>query len=722
MSILSPVATKFQSLVKKLSDSALAQALQMHADPSDPKGFWLAQEAMGRSAARKEAQTASANQPTVVQQLAQQLTPQPPAVPQMAQAAPPMPPQGIATAMPPQGMPPQMPAAPMPPQVPPVAMAQAGGHVHDYGVASLPYEPRYEHGGIVSFDGTDGSYVNSIDYWRDGYPELDTSLRNEETDREIDAMFGDAPEKTISAPENEATLAYQKAVEQGSPQRVDFGYDLLNSAAYLPALAADVVASPFNLARAAFKSGMVDLSPEGLAYARETGRTRSREEANPTAPMPFSSGLSPFGFGTSTYDPNRGEEPSTQDQIVSQIKAESPETPAPFNPNWLMSASAAPSLLQQPAEETAPVDQELPPASTPRRIVEITGQQMAPSISPGLTGLSFDPGKPPSPADFPLDETTGKPAPYTLKSDAEIRKFENELNKREGYNPNLPVEFLKENQKDIEYLKKEEGIRAVRDVFKALTQGFGTTTSFAQGLGAFGQALSKNFDESDKVITAKKDAFKKYNRELRLSQNDLARGNVDKSMVRRQKAEDARQAFEQRLADNKNKFILSQYEQARQDYRSNKEQALTNQRLMISERGDTARAQYAADLELRKAEATRATARQDKLNALLSTGLLSQSDYLSELSKVLENIKAKDVARYLAATQGVPIEQIDIKKITQDDVAKYAPIIAEEIVLDRANRSIGAANAQKLGLAQVLFGGSGLGSLGTGYTATPVPR
>ena len=175
-------------------------------------------------------------------------------------------------------------------------------------------------------------------------------------------------------------------------------------------------------------------------------------------------------------------------------------------------------------------------------------------------------------------------------------------------------------------------------------------------------------------------------------------------------------------ADNKNKFILSQYEQARQDYRSNKEQALTNQRLMISERGDTARAQYAADLELRKAEATRATARQDKLNALLSTGLLSQSDYLSELSKVLENIKAKDVARYLAATQGVPIEQIDIKKITQDDVAKYAPIIAEEIVLDRANRSIGAANAQKLGLAQVLFGGSGLGSLGTGYTATPVPR
>ena len=723
MSILSPVATQFQSLVKKLSDSALAQALQMHADPSDPKGFWLAQEAMGRSAARKEAQTASANQPTVVQQLAQQLTPQPPAVPQMAQAAPPMPPQGIATAMPPQGMPPQMPAAPMPPQVPPVAMAQAGGHVHDYGVASLPYEPRYEHGGIVSFDGTDGSYVNSLDYLRDGYPDLDTSLRNEETDREVDAMFGVAPEEPVKPREiSQATRDYLAAMEKGSPQRVDFGYDLLNSAAYLPALAADVVASPFNLARAAAKSAMVDLSPEGLAYARETGQTRSREDANPTNAFPFTSGLSTFGFGTSTYDPNRGEEPSTQDQIVAQIKAESPKTPAPFNPNWLMSASAAPSLLQQPAEETAPVDQELPPVFTPRRIVEITGQQMVPSISPGLTGLSFDPGKPPSPADFPLDETTGKPAPYTLESDAEIRKFENELNKREGYNPNLPVEFLKENQKDIEDLKKEEGTRAVRDVFKALTQGFGSTTSFAQGLGAFGQALSRNFDESDKVITAKKDAFKKYNRELRLSQNDLARGNVDKSMGRRQKAEDALQAFEQRLADNKNKFIHLQYEQARQDYRSNKEQALANQRLMISEAGDTARAQAAADLELRKAEATRAAARQDKLNALLSTGLLSQSDYLSELRKVSENIEAEDVARYLSATQSVPIEQIDVEKITSEDVAKYAPIIAEEIVLDRANRSIGAANKQKLALTRALFGGSGLGSLGTGYTATPVPR
>jgi len=41
MSILSPDTMQFQSLVKKLSDGALSQALQMHADPSDPKAFGL---------------------------------------------------------------------------------------------------------------------------------------------------------------------------------------------------------------------------------------------------------------------------------------------------------------------------------------------------------------------------------------------------------------------------------------------------------------------------------------------------------------------------------------------------------------------------------------------------------------------------------------------------------------------------------------------------------
>lgn len=35
---------------------------------------------------------------------------------------------------------------------------QTGGYVHDYGVATLPYKPNYEHGGIVSFD--EGGYAD----------------------------------------------------------------------------------------------------------------------------------------------------------------------------------------------------------------------------------------------------------------------------------------------------------------------------------------------------------------------------------------------------------------------------------------------------------------------------------------------------------------------------------------------------------------------------------
>lgn len=54
------------------------------------------------------------------------------------------------------GAPPaSQPAPQMPQGVPgmdtPPQGAQAGGYIHDYGVASLPYTPNYEHGGIVSF-------------------------------------------------------------------------------------------------------------------------------------------------------------------------------------------------------------------------------------------------------------------------------------------------------------------------------------------------------------------------------------------------------------------------------------------------------------------------------------------------------------------------------------------------------------------------------------------
>lgn len=49
----------------------------------------------------------------------------------------------------------------MPASQAPTQMAAQGGYIHDYGVASLPYEANYGHGGIVSFDGTKGSEVQA---------------------------------------------------------------------------------------------------------------------------------------------------------------------------------------------------------------------------------------------------------------------------------------------------------------------------------------------------------------------------------------------------------------------------------------------------------------------------------------------------------------------------------------------------------------------------------
>lgn len=63
-------------------------------------------------------------------------------------AAPPVAQQVVdkAVGAPPAGQ--AMPASPAPTQ-----MASHGGYIHDYGVASLPYEAHYGHGGIVSFEG-----------------------------------------------------------------------------------------------------------------------------------------------------------------------------------------------------------------------------------------------------------------------------------------------------------------------------------------------------------------------------------------------------------------------------------------------------------------------------------------------------------------------------------------------------------------------------------------
>ncbi len=158
MSIASPNIIEFQSQLRKLPNPALKQMADT-LDPSDPKKLFVGLEMSSRLKAQNAAKAQQAPKQTVVAGLGAALSPKPP-----------MPPQGMPPM--PQGMPPGVPGmgATPPPQMPPQAppQMQAGGYVHDYGVASLPYVPKYEHGGIVAFSGKEKSEVKSdptAEYW-----------------------------------------------------------------------------------------------------------------------------------------------------------------------------------------------------------------------------------------------------------------------------------------------------------------------------------------------------------------------------------------------------------------------------------------------------------------------------------------------------------------------------------------------------------------------------
>jgi len=81
--------------------------------------------------------------------------------------------------MPPQGVPGMGAAPQMPPQG-----AQAGGYIHDYGVASLPYTPKYEHGGIVSFQ-EGGYFPASYNPYDDPNSDLYSRIKTPEEEQRI---------------------------------------------------------------------------------------------------------------------------------------------------------------------------------------------------------------------------------------------------------------------------------------------------------------------------------------------------------------------------------------------------------------------------------------------------------------------------------------------------------------------------------------------------------
>ena len=690
MSILSPDAAQFQSLVKKLSDGALSQALQMHSDPSDPKGFWLAQEAMGRAAARKDAQTGNANQPTVAQQLAQQLTPQP-------QRMPP----GMG-AMPPQGMPPGMGA--MPPQGMSVAMAQAGGHVHDYGIAGLPYEPRYEHGGIVSF--AEG-----------GDEELDKGLY------EGQSFEGYDPDDVSQMLAELDTKGRSKEAQQQLEADTD-------AANVLTALRSIATGPALGLAGAADVGTMIPRGFGALAWKRGEDGKLTRKMDNPDFNwFPATEAVknwadAPIGddFVSTRYDPNSDNAPlpkeeykPTTSNMFSALNPEAGNAPEkPFEAAPTPRRASVNDLYNPAALNQPPIPAEEPPAPMPPNIREVTPTGLASGADRFLMGSAGLPAAASAASGAPGQNyaisETAKPAERTPEDDIKDAQQLERLNKLYGYNPDLNQKFIEENAAALAGLSKKRGKAALSDLAAAMV-AFGQGTA-KQGLMSFGQTLNERFRQSDKEIDAEEAAYKKRDVELRSGLNDLKKNNVEKGMAKIEKANADFTAWKdnrEKGETERNKTVFEREQEARQkalDRAADRDK--TYAEIVSNER--SVRAEEARTLAAREA------ATQDKLINFFTSGLLTEEQFVNLKVKFSKDIDSDDVASYISTTTGVAV---DPDKLTETDIEKYTDEIANLKVTNYVEQSRKFIGTQKQDMAEALYGsGRGLGS----FTASPLPQ
>jgi hypothetical protein len=128
---------------------------------------------------------------------------------------------------------------------------QAGGHVHDYGVASLPYVPRYEHGGVVAFvkGGGDGEPRSPEEQQR-----MDDAI--------LELRMAESPEARAAVPEAE-----RQALGIRQNQRIATGEDVhpiweKNKFQYIPAQAN----GPGSPAMITFGEPKPKLPPSGTPY------------------------------------------------------------------------------------------------------------------------------------------------------------------------------------------------------------------------------------------------------------------------------------------------------------------------------------------------------------------------------------------------------------------------------------------------------------------------
>ena len=111
------------------------------------------------------------------------------------------------------------PAASTGPSAPPTQMESRGGYIHDYGVASLPYEANYGHGGIVSF--SDGGSSKAAPEAAPGAPP------------------GAPPEAAGGAPDSGTVHAIKRAWDGLSPiERDGITAAVMTGASFIPGIGA----------------------------------------------------------------------------------------------------------------------------------------------------------------------------------------------------------------------------------------------------------------------------------------------------------------------------------------------------------------------------------------------------------------------------------------------------------------------------------------------------
>lgn len=144
-------------------------------------------------------------------------------------------------------------------------------------------------------------------------------------------------------------------------------------------------------------------------------------------------------------------------------------------------------------------------------------------------------------------------------------------------------------------------------------------------------------------------------------------------MARKVRAEEQIAQAKVKYTEAQNAFIIEQYKQRREDKREEMKEANANLRNERSVRAEETRTL-----------AAREAATQDKLNNFLTSGFLTEEQYVNLKLKFSKNIDSDDVASYISTTTG---NAVDPDKLTEEDIERYTDEIANLKVTNYVEQS-----------------------------------